>query len=70
MLRVTMGHEHPRVYTTNRLSKRSLAESFGPFPSRAAAERYCDAVLDLFQLAAATKTSRPTPSTPAASTAR
>ena len=50
MLRVTMGHEHPRVYTTNRLSKRSLAESFGPFPSRAAAERYCDAVLDLFQL--------------------
>ena len=50
MLRVTMSHEHPRVYTTNRLSKRSLAESFGPFPSRAAAERYCDAVLDLFQL--------------------
>jgi hypothetical protein len=50
MLRVTMGHEHPRVYTTNRLSKRSLAETFGPFPSRAAAERYCDAVLDLFQL--------------------
>ncbi len=50
MLRVTMSHEHPRVYTTNRLSKRSLAESFGPFPSRAAAERYCDAVLDLFQI--------------------
>ena len=50
MLRVTMSHSHPRVYTTNRLSKRSLAESFGPFPSRAAAERYCDAVLDLFQL--------------------
>ncbi len=50
MLRVTMGHEHPRVYTTNRLSRKSLAESFGPFPSRAAAERYCDAVLDLFQI--------------------
>jgi len=50
MLRVTMSHEHPRVYTTNRLNKRSLAESFGPFPSRAAAERYCDAVLDLFQI--------------------
>jgi excinuclease ABC subunit C len=50
MLRVTMSHAHPRVYPTNRLSKRSLAESFGPFPSRAAAERYCDAVLDLFQL--------------------
>jgi excinuclease ABC subunit C len=50
MLRVTMSHEHPRVYTTNRLSRKSLGESFGPFPSRAAAERYCDAVLDLFQL--------------------
>jgi excinuclease ABC subunit C len=49
-LRVTMQHAHPRVYATNRLSKKSLAESFGPFPSRAAAERYCDAVLDLFRL--------------------
>jgi excinuclease ABC subunit C len=49
-LRVTMGHEHPRMYSTNRLSARSMAESFGPFPSRAAAERYGDAVLDLFQL--------------------
>ncbi|POA48725.1 excinuclease ABC subunit C, partial [Pseudomonas sp. FW507-12TSA] len=27
-----------------------LAEMYGPFPSRAAAERYCDAVLDLFKL--------------------
>ena len=49
-LRVTISHPHPRVYATNRLSKRSLAESFGPFPSRAAAERTCDAVLDLFLL--------------------
>jgi excinuclease ABC subunit C len=49
-LRITMSHAHPRVYTTNRLSKKSLAETFGPFASRAAAERYCDAVLDLFQL--------------------
>ena len=49
-LRITMSHPHPRVYATNRLSKRSTPESFGPFPSRAAAERYCDAVLDLFLL--------------------
>jgi excinuclease ABC subunit C len=49
-LRVTLSHEHPRVYATNRISKKSLAESFGPFPSRAAADRYCDAVLDLFLL--------------------
>ena len=50
VLRVTMSHQHPRVYSTNRLSRKSLHESFGPFPSRAAAERYADAVLDLFHL--------------------
>ena len=50
VLRITMSHPHPRVYSTNRLSKKSLHESFGPFPSRAAAERTCDAVLDLFLL--------------------
>jgi hypothetical protein len=49
-LRLTMGTAHPRVYSTNRLGKRGLAQTYGPFPSRAAAERYCDAVLDLFKL--------------------
>jgi excinuclease ABC subunit C len=49
-LRMAMENPHPRVYTTNRLSKRGLAYTYGPFPSRAAAERYCDAVLDLFKL--------------------
>ena len=49
-LRLTMEHAHPRVYSTNRLSKRGLERTYGPFPSRAAAERYCDAVLDLFKL--------------------
>ncbi len=49
-LRLTIEHAHPRVYSTNRLSRRGLAQTYGPFPSRAAAERYCDAVLDLFRL--------------------
>ncbi len=49
-LRLTMEHAHPRVYATNRLTKRGLAQTYGPFPSRAAAERYCDAALDLFKL--------------------
>jgi excinuclease ABC subunit C len=49
-LRLTMEHAHPRVYTTNRLTKRGLAQTYGPFASRAAAERYCDAALDLFKL--------------------
>lgn len=50
LLRIALTNEHPRVYATNRLNRRSLAESVGPFPSRAAAERYCDAMLDLFKL--------------------
>ncbi len=49
-LRLAMSHAHPRVYSTNRLSRRGLAQTYGPFPSRSAAERYCDAVLDLFRL--------------------
>ena len=49
-LRFTAENAHPRLYATNRLSKRGLAQMFGPFPSRAAADRYADAVLDLFKL--------------------
>jgi hypothetical protein len=49
-LRITMENRFPRVYATNKLSKRTLGQMYGPFPSRAAAERYCDAVLDLFKL--------------------
>jgi excinuclease UvrABC nuclease subunit len=49
-LRFAAENQFPRAYVTNRLAKRSLANTYGPFPSRAAAERYCDAVLDLFKL--------------------
>jgi hypothetical protein len=49
-LRFTAENAYPRVYSTNRLSKRALDTTYGPFPSRAAADRYCDAVLDLYKL--------------------
>ena len=49
-LRLTLDHAHPRVYTTNRLSKRNLDKTYGPFASRLMAERSLDAVLDLFKL--------------------
>lgn len=49
-LRLTMNHAHPRVYSTNRLSPSGLRQMYGPFQSRAAADRYADAVLDLFRL--------------------
>ncbi|HEY4010541.1 MAG TPA: excinuclease ABC subunit C, partial [Acidobacteriaceae bacterium] len=50
VLRMAASNEHPRVYVTNKLNRRSLGESYGPFASRAAAERFCEAVLDLFKL--------------------
>jgi excinuclease ABC subunit C len=47
-LRFAEENAFPRLYTTNRLSKRGLAHTYGPFPSRAAADRYCEAIEDLF----------------------
>ena len=49
-LRFAADNAHPRVYVSNRLSPRALAQTYGPFPSRTAAERFADAVLDLFKL--------------------
>src|SRR5579875_1555060 len=49
-LRVTMGHEHPRVFVSNKMSRRALKESFGPFASRASAERVAEAVGELFKV--------------------
>ncbi len=49
-LRFAAENAYPRAYITNRLSAKNLAQTYGPFPSRAAAERYCDAALDLFKL--------------------
>ncbi len=49
-LRLTMEHAHPRVYATNRLGRRHLETTYGPFASRTAAERFGDAALDLFHL--------------------
>ena len=49
-LRLTHDHAHPRLYVSNRLTQRSLSSTYGPFPSRSTAERYLDAILDLFKL--------------------
>ena len=49
-VRLNADHAHPRLYTTNRISRGKLHELYGPFPSRVAAERYTDAILYLFRL--------------------
>ncbi len=49
-VRFSAENNFPRLVVSNRLGRRSLDHTFGPFPSRLAAERFTDAVLDLFKL--------------------
>jgi excinuclease ABC subunit C len=49
-LRMSIDNRYPRVYATARISKTAAEALFGPFPSRAAAERYADEMLNLFLL--------------------
>ncbi len=63
-LRFAAENAFPRIYTTNRLAKRSLAHTYGPFPSRAAADRYCEAVEDLFLIRRCHEELHPAPDHP------
>jgi hypothetical protein len=45
-----MTNRYPRLYVTNTITHNAAADLFGPFPSRAAADRYAEQVLDLFLL--------------------
>lgn len=47
-VRFAAENAYPRIYVTNHLRRRSLLTTFGPFASRTAAERYCEAVEELF----------------------
>lgn len=44
------GNPYPRLTVTNKPGQRESKWAFGPFPSRAAAERYSDELLKLFLL--------------------
>jgi hypothetical protein len=64
-LRMAMENDFPRLFATNRYVRSAANCSFGPFPTRAAAERACDAVLDLFQLRRCVEDLHPYPEHPA-----
>jgi excinuclease ABC subunit C len=64
-LRMAMENDFPRLFATNRYVRSAADRSFGPFPTRAAAERTCDAVLDLFQLRRCVEDLHPYPEHPA-----
>jgi excinuclease UvrABC nuclease subunit len=58
------GNRFPRVTVTNRPGQRDGQWAFGPFPSRAAAERYADELLKLFLLRRCEENLDPSPSHP------
>lgn len=64
-LRMAMENDFPRLFATHRYVRSAAARSFGPFATRAAAERTCDAVLDLFQLRRCVEDLAPFPEHPA-----
>jgi excinuclease UvrABC nuclease subunit len=58
------GNPYPRITVTNRPSLREADWSYGPFPSRVAAERYAEEALKLFLLRRCTDDLAPDPSHP------
>jgi excinuclease ABC subunit C len=63
-LRMSVDNPYPRVYVTTRITKSAADSLFGPFPSRAAAERYADEMLNLFLLRRCTDDLHPDPAFP------
>jgi excinuclease UvrABC nuclease subunit len=50
LLRMTVENAYPRVYVTNKVTNSAVDDLYGPFPSRAFAEKFCEDMLDLFKL--------------------
>jgi excinuclease ABC subunit C len=63
-LRMSVDNPYPRVYVTTKISKTAANALFGPFPSRTAAERYADEMLNLFLLRRCTDDLNPDPTFP------
>jgi excinuclease UvrABC nuclease subunit len=58
------GNPYPRITVTHRPNQREADWAYGPFPSRAAAERFADEALKLFLLRRCTDDLDPNPSHP------
>jgi excinuclease ABC subunit C len=64
LLRMTVENAYPRVYVTNHVTKAGMDDLYGPFPSRAAAERFLEDMLDLFKLRRCVDNLSPDPAFP------
>ena len=63
-IRFLGSNAYPRIVVTNRPSQREADWAYGPFQSRAAAERYAEEALKLFLLRRCTEDLDPNPSHP------
>jgi excinuclease UvrABC nuclease subunit len=63
-LRMTSENAYPRVYVTNKITKSAFDDLFGPFPSRASAEKFSDEMLNLFELRRCHEDLNPDPAFP------
>jgi excinuclease ABC subunit C len=63
-IRYLGGNPYPRITVTNRPSQREADWAYGPFASRAAAERFAEEALKLFLLRRCTDDLNPDPSFP------
>jgi excinuclease UvrABC nuclease subunit len=64
LLRMSMENAYPRVYVTNKVTNKAAANLFGPWPSRAAAETFLEAMLNLFDLRRCVEELDPDPAFP------
>jgi excinuclease UvrABC nuclease subunit len=63
-LRMTSDNPYPRLYVTNKITKSAVDDLFGPFPSRASAEKFSDEMLNLFELRRCHEDFNPDPAFP------
>lgn len=64
LLRMTVENAYPRIFVTNHVTKAAMDDLYGPFPSRASAERFLEDMLDLFKLRRCVDNLHPDPSFP------
>lgn len=63
-LKMATKNPYPRVYVTNKITRSAEDSLFGPFPSKVAAERFCDEALNLFLLRRCVEELNPDPAFP------